>query len=131
MLIYTLDASNEVSAYCKIYDWRDEQTYPTPTDKVFTKDGHDFYGMRMTFGYAKHKYTDGTIDISYTKGGSVEEAYPANNITVTVFDREARENNIYKGSISDVAAFDDVGADCSVMIVYAEYAVWKSCYVYK
>ena len=131
MLIYTLDASNEVSAYCKIYDWRDEQTYPTPTDKVFTKDGHDFYGRRMTFGYAKHKYTDGIIDISYTKGGSVEEAYPANNITITVFDREARKNNIYKGSISDVAAFDDAGADCSVMIVYAEYAVWQSCYIYK
>lgn len=133
LLLLAFNAANEVVKYCKVYDWREEQTYPTSVDKVFTKDGHDFYsGKRMTFGYVKHKYADGVMEVSYTKGGDFAEAYPvSSSMNVTVFDRNARRNTIYKGSIADIAAFDEAGSNCSPIVVYAEFAQWKSCYVYK
>lgn len=140
LLLLSFDSSGDVNKYCKVYDWRDKITSKanldineTP-DAVFVKDGRDFYGgERMTFGYANKVYSDGTIDLCYTgPGGTVSESYPVtSSIPVTVFDNSGRDGIIYKGTIDDVASYEDVGDNCSAVIVHAQHAVWKTYYVYK
>ena len=124
----------------RVFIWRDDKTFKanlnedgTP-DGVFTKDGADFYGGEcMSFGYANKVYSDGTFDLSYAgKGKDVSESYPVtSSIPVTVFYSDGGRETIYKGSIDDVAAYEDVSDNCSAVIVHAQYAVWKTFYVYK
>lgn len=139
LLILAFDAAGEIDRYCRIYDCSENKTYSPSGLKIFTKDYEDtgdyrdvFYaGERMTFGYVNSVHPDGVIDLGYVNGGTVKEAYPTGNIPVTVCDMSLRKNNIYKGTIKDVASYEDAGTNCSHIIVHSQYAVWKSYYVYK
>ena len=87
-------------------------------------------GDRLSVGYIK-SINNNVVELSYDKGGDVREAYPANNIPVTVYDKSLNKNQIYKGSLDDAAAYDDAGYNCSTAVVHAQYVVWKSIYIYK
>lgn len=138
ILLLAFNSAGEVDKYCKIYDCSEDKTYKPNGVNGMLK---DYYGTgdyksvhnggdRLSVGYIK-SINNNVVELSYDKGGDVREAYPANNIPVTVYDKSLNKNQIYKGSLDDAAAYDDAGYNCSTAVVHAQYVVWKSIYIYK
>lgn len=136
LVILAVNAGNIVKNFKLVYDASANEIFDNNAsnayaDNIFSCNGANYFAAQsMRFGYADS--VKGTvISMSYDKGGEVEEVYPVSNQIPTVFDTSVGKGVIYKGSLGDIADYANAGDDCSKIIVYAEYGVWKSYYIYK
>lgn len=140
ILLLSLDSAGNVQQYSIAYDCSEDTTHSyLSSGSIFTKDlvyGSDDYsgrykGNRFTYGFVD-SVKNNVISIAYEKGGTVREAYLAKNIAVTVYDSGLpEEKRVRKGTMADVVSYEDAGDECSAIIVYSEYVVWKQYYIYK
>lgn len=137
LLILAVNAGNTVLNYKLVYDADKNIIYDNDAadaykDNIFSCNGANYFAAQnMRFGYAA-SVKGSVVSMSYTNGGEVEEIYPVpSSITATVYDSTLGDGVFYKGGIPDIADYDNSGANCSKIIVYAEYGVWKSYYIYK
>lgn len=144
LMLYIVDAANEISGYGLIYDCSENKRYNplSGSNKVFTVENEAGYGTysgftsffntsaRFSYGYANDLKTN-ILTLSYEPGKIVREAYPVSGIKVTVYDGALKKNNIRTGSVSDITTYEDAGYDASVIIAYASYVVWQEYFVYK
>lgn len=137
LLILAVNAGNVVRNYHLIYDASENIIYDNDaadaySDNIYSCNGSNYFGAQsMRFGYASS--VKGTVvSMSYENGGEVEEVYPVSStLAATVYDPTVGKGIIFKGDLSDIADYEHAGTDCSKLIVYAEYGVWKSYYIYK
>mgnify|MGYP004459807425 FL=1 len=137
LLILAVNAGNTVLNYKLVYDADKNIIYDNDAadaykDNIFSCNGANYFAAQnMRFGYAA-SVKGSVVSMSYTNGGEVEEIYPVpSSITATVYDSTLGDGVFYKGGITDIADYDNSGVNCSRLIVYAEYGVWKSYYIYK
>ena len=137
LLILAVNAGNTVLNYKLVYDADKNIIYDNDAadaykDNIFSCNGANYFAAQnMRFGYAA-SVKGSVVSMSYTNGGEVEEIYPVpSSITATVYDSTLGDGVFYKGRITDIADYDNSGVNCSRLIVYAEYGVWKSYYIYK
>lgn len=140
ILLLSLDSAGNVQQYSIAYDRSADTTHSyVSSGSIFTKDltyGSDAYsscykGYRFTYGFVD-SVKDNVISVAYEKGGAVREAYLAKNIAVTVYDSSLPEDKrVHKGTIADIVSYEDAGDECSGIIAYSEYVVWKQYYIYK
>ena len=137
LLILAVNAGNTVLNYKLVYDADKNIIYDNDAadaykDNIFSCNGANYFAAQnMRFGYAA-SVKGSVVSMSYTNGGEVEEIYPVlSSLTATVYDSTLGDGVFYKGGITDIADYDNSGVNCSRLIVYAEYGVWKSYYIYK
>lgn len=137
LLILAVNAGNTVLNYKLVYDADKNIIYDNDAadaykDNIFSCNGANYFAAQnMRFGYAA-SVKGSVVSMSYTNGGEVEEIYPVpSSVAATVYDSTLGDGVFYKGGITDIADYDNSGVNCSRLIVYAEYGVWKSYYIYK
>lgn len=137
LLILAVNAGNTVLNYKLVYDADKNIIYDNDAadaykDNIFSCNGANYFAAQnMRFGYAA-SVKGSVVSMSYTNGGEAEEIYPVpSSVAATVYDSTLGDGVFYKGGITDIADYDNSGVNCSRLIVYAEYGVWKSYYIYK
>ena len=113
--------------------------WPGNTDEVsyYTKSQYDFdRGYRATnqwsFGFANSKRWN-TVWFGYKRGDVRDEMYDlSKSVSVIVFDENARKDpKVYMGDINDVLTYEQVGDDCSSVILQTRTGRAFVLYVYK
>jgi len=64
-------------------------------------------------------------------GSDATEAYDITYVPVMVYDASKRDDKVYKGTIDDIAGYDNVGGDCDTVILQSMEGVGKALAVFK
>ena len=104
--------------------WAEESNTGIYFDKSF---GANF---QLSFGYVYERGKN-VITWGTSIGGDATEAYDITYVPVMVYDASKRDDKVYKGTIDDIAGYDNVGADCDTVILQSMEGVGKALAVFK
>lgn len=116
----------------------DKSDWPGVTDSVnfyasSTNASYNYYRAALQLSYGKvSEKSENCIWWSYKTLGNRDEVFNVSTVPVVVYDSSAREGQqIYKGTINDIDAYETVGDDCSSIILHTGVGVGKALFVYK
>lgn len=104
--------------------WAEESNTGIYFDKSF---GANF---QLSFGYVYERGKN-VITWGTSIGSDATEAYDITYVPVMVYDASKRDDKVYKGTIDDIAGYDNVGADCDTVILQSMEGVGKALAVFK